>query len=452
MAKLSSATIRLVQKLNRKNKLGEFPIYIVVCFSGRVEKATGVSCLEKFWDKRREVIKAGCPNAPVLNKMLSDMKQRVIDKRNSYEYQGKVYTASLLLENYKFDFNGNSNIFKDVMNRLCDDRRLKDKTRYSYVYCHRKLAEYIGKSDYLVDEVNLSLIKGFLSWTDVGDETKRSICGNIASVWNYAISKGLCDVKDYPFKDWKFTRDLKPKGRDYFLDKSHIVKLMDYWLNLVVNRNGRMWSYKDGAYERLCNRNSREFGILWFLLMYKLNGSAPIEITKLKVSDCKRVSIGGEDYWAIDFRRKKSGTQVQVRWKRDMFAIICLEHFMGRSNNGYVYPIIMDADCEDYKMLKDSWHCSENAIKWVRKAFEEINAVTISKNVSEGCNEPLVDVQRVVMYTARHSFACHYLNSEGATVAGLATLMARSANTIAQYIHQLTNDEEIASMVECMAI
>jgi hypothetical protein len=112
----------------------------------------------------------------------------------------------------------------------------------------------------------------------------------------------------------------------------------------------------------------------------------------------------------------------------------------------------MDASCGEYKMLKDSWHCSESAIKWVRRAFGEINEETIRKNVDEGCNEPLVECQRVVMYTARHSMANHYLNSPGSTVSGLATLMARSANTISQYIHQLTNDVEIASMVESLVI
>jgi len=96
MAKLSSASIRLVQKLNRKNKNGEFPVYIVVCFHGRVEKTTGVSCLEKFWDKKREIIKAGCPNAPILNKMLSDIKNRVINRKNDFEFHGKVYTASMV--------------------------------------------------------------------------------------------------------------------------------------------------------------------------------------------------------------------------------------------------------------------------------------------------------------------------------------------------------------------
>ena len=434
------------------NKNSEFPIYIVVCFHGRVEKACGVSCPQKDWDSKREVVKRSNSNSVILNKMLYDIKNRVIQRKNDFEYNGKVYTASMLLEDYRVDYNGNSNVFKDVMERLVNERRLKDKTKYSYIYCHRKLSEYCGKDDFLVDEVNLAFIKGFLSWTDVSDETKRSICGNVASVWNYAISKDLVDSKDYPFREWKFTQKLKPKGRDYFLDKSHIKKLMDYWLNLVVDRNGSRWSYKDGAWERLGNRNSKEFGILWFLLMYKLNGSAPIEITKLKLSDCRRISINGEDYWAIDFKRQKSGTSVQVRWKRDMFSVIGLEHFMGRSSDGYVYPIKMKDTVDDFKMLKDSWHCSENAIKWVRKAFEEINQKTIEKNVIEGCNEPLVECERVVMYTARHTAANHLLNTPNITVSELATILARSPNTISTYIHQLTNDEEIASITKNMPI
>lgn len=67
MAKVSTATIRLVQKLNRKNKNGEFPIYVVVCFNGRLEKATKISCLPRFWDSKREIIKNG------------DLNERVID-------------------------------------------------------------------------------------------------------------------------------------------------------------------------------------------------------------------------------------------------------------------------------------------------------------------------------------------------------------------------------------
>ena len=56
------------------------------------------------------------------------------------------------------------------------------------------------------------------------------------------------------------------------------------------------------------------------------------------------------------------------------------------------------------------------------------------------------------MYTARHSFAQHYLSKPGATVNGLASLMARSPNTIATYIKQLTRDEEIVEMVDDLVI
>jgi hypothetical protein len=124
---------------------------------------------------------------------------------------------------------------------------------------------------------------------------------------------------------------------------------------------------------------------------------------------------------------------------------------MGRSKNGMVYPIAINVGDEE-KMNRDSWKCSEKAIKWVREAFSEINEATIRKNVEEGCEEPLVECEKVVMYTARHSFACHYLSMPNASVSGLASLMSRSPNTIAVYIHQLTKDVDIAREVENMVI
>lgn len=452
MTRLSSASIRLVQKMNRMRSDGTYPVYIVVSFHGRRELSCGVSVEKRFWDARREEVRRGCPNAPVLNRMLSEIKQRVIERRNWYEYHGKAYTPSLLLDDVGLDFGGRSNVFKDVMSQLCDERGLKHKTRLHYEYCHRKLSEYMHRDDFLVDEITLSVVKGFLGGLDLCDGSKRDLCGSIASVWNYAIGKGLVSSSDYPFREWRFLRELRQKCRDYFLEKSHMRRLMDYWLDLVVERDGDMWSYRDGAYDRLGDRNSEEFGILWFLLMYKLNGSAPIEVTKLRCSDCRRVSIGGADYWALDFKRQKTGTSVQVRWRRGMFSVIGLEHFLGRSLGGYVYPIRMSTTADDYKMLKDSWHCSEKAIGWVRRAFQRINGDISRDNAEKGLGEPLVDVSRVVMYTARHSFACHYLNSEGATVAGLASLMSRSPNTISTYIHQLTSDAEIASMTDGLVI
>lgn len=453
MAKVSSATIRLVQKLNRRNKLGEYPIYVVVCFGGRVEKATSVSCLPKFWDAKREIIKNGCPNAPVLNKMLNDIKNRLIELRNAFEFEGRVYTPQMLFDGLHKVENKLSNDYKTLYLRLVDERRLSKSSSKRYEYAYNKLKEFIKRDDFIIDELSLSFCKDFAKWLTkggLGDGSINIIMSCIGSVWRFGIAKKVVNGDGYPFSDWKYYSAYKKGQRNYFLDKSHIKMLMDYFLDLVIERNGKMWHYRDDAEAKLMKRTSKEFGILWFLLCYKLNGSSPIDVAKLRLDNCKSIEINGERYWALDFKRQKTKRDVHVRWKRDMFCVIALEHFMGRSKNGFVYPIIT-LEGED-QQLKQSSRVGERALYWVREVFKELNERIIQFNVDNDASEPLIDVERVDMYTARHSFANHYLNSPNATISGLASLLSRSPNTIATYVHQLTNDEEIASMVESMVI
>lgn len=457
MAKLSSASIRLVQKLNRQNKNSEYPVYIVVCFHGRVEKACGVSCLAKDWDSKREVVKRSNSNSVILNKMLYDIKNRVIQRKNEFEYNGKRYTASMLLENCKIDLSVDDDAsFWRVCERLISERRLRDGSIRRYTYCYRKLCEFMGRKDFIVDELSLSCMKDFAVWMEKGGikiNTIKSLLACVAAVWNFAISKKLVDDSGYPFTEFKYTSKYKECPRDYFLEKSHIVRLRDYWLDLVIERHGERWTYREGALERLHQRWSAEFGILWFLMMFKMNGSAPADVALIKTSDCKMVSINGEDYWSIDIRRKKTSRDVHIRLKRDLLVIIGFEHFMGFTTTKYVYPIINASEgLSDKQILEQSHKCACKAIKKVRDAFLKINDDIARDNAVNGANESVVDVNRVVMYTARHSFASQYLSSPNATVNGLASLMARSANTIATYVHQLTKDEEIAAMVDGMAI
>jgi hypothetical protein len=61
MARVTSATVRLVLKKLKVNKNGESPVYLSVCFHGRLEKSTGISVLPRYWDEKRECIKNGCP-------------------------------------------------------------------------------------------------------------------------------------------------------------------------------------------------------------------------------------------------------------------------------------------------------------------------------------------------------------------------------------------------------
>lgn len=119
-----------------------FPIYVVVCFNGRLEKATKISCLPKYWDGKREIIKSGCPNAPVLNKMLNDIKNRIIEARNAFEYEGRVYSPSMLFDAVRAPKTELKNDYKGLYEKLMDERRLSLNSRYRYAYAFRKLKEW----------------------------------------------------------------------------------------------------------------------------------------------------------------------------------------------------------------------------------------------------------------------------------------------------------------------
>ena len=265
MTKVSSATVRLVLKKLKANSLGENPIYLSVCFNGRKEKSTGVFISQKYWNAQREEIRKNCPNAPVLNKMINEMKQRVIDRRNRFEYDGKKYTASMLLEDdIKVDLSASSNLYKNIYKEYVAKMGLNDNSIRLYDYNFRILKNYFGREDFLINDITLSEVKKLIKSLGLSDNSIRGICGRIASVWNYAANKGLVDASDYPFRDWKYSQKYKKGNRTYYIDSINLRKIYDYFVCHYLNVNGELFSYVDGVEDRLMKRSSREFCLLFF--------------------------------------------------------------------------------------------------------------------------------------------------------------------------------------------
>ena len=444
-------SIRFVLKKNRRRKDGEYPIYLVVCHNGRVEKAIGVSVLEKHWDVKKESVKGGS-NCAVLNRMLYDIKKKVTERQMELDMVNSPYTAKTLVRALQNASDDKSIVFADLAKALCRSRRLAMNTKKKYKSTISSLERFLGYDGFLLTELDLAVCKDFAQWTvksGCSDGTVRDRLSCVAAVWNYAIDRRLVSGELYPFRDFKFTQKYQRGTREYFLEKIHIRLLMDYWESLVVSKEGNRWTYKDGAYERLRKRTSEEFSILWFLLCYKF-ASAPIEIALLKPNNCSRTLINGENYMAIDFHRKKTNKDVKIRFKRDMFAIIAVEHFLGSCNGRFVYPIITMED--EYKQLKQSSNVSERCRYWVREAFKQINQEIIRLKMENGLEFNLVEVDKVDMYTARHSAASHYFNSPNATIGGLSTMLGRSPNKIATYAHLLKRDDELADIASTLEI
>ena len=462
MAKVTSATVRLVQKKCRANKNGEYPIHIVVCFGGRIEKSTGVSCQEKHWDQKREIIKGQCPNAPVLNKMLQEAKNRVVERRNEFEYAGKRYTAKMLLEE-DVAADAKSVVYLDVMERMLAEKVLSDGSRRMYRYAYKRLCDVL-KGRFIVDEVTAGVLQQCVKvWqkNGIGDTTCRDIVGRVGSVMHYAVEKRLLPADAHPLLEYKYTQKIRvnKERRTYSIDAANLVKIRDYFLDMVIEYDGNLWHYRPGAEKRLMQRHTTEFALLYWLMCYRMNGSAPADVALLKLENCSRITINGEDYWSIEFKRKKTGVPVHVRMKRDILTIVGFEHYLGTAHlrDGYVYPILQNnehtmAARTDHSAVVASQKCTCEGIKKVRKCLTDINARTIEENVSTGLKTPLIDVDQVVYYTARHSLANGLLQSPGVSVRDLASVMSRSPNSISTYIHALTRDEDIAEVTKNMAI
>lgn len=446
--KVLSASIRLVQKLNRPTKEGEFPIYITASFHGRVERATGISCTQKSWDEKREEIKKNCPNYLLLNKNLQDIKNKLIERRNIFETNGTSYTARNLFDD-KLTTNVKKDDYKALYEAIVEERRLRSNTIVRYRYSYTKLTEFLAKNDIKVSSLNASVLRRFCEWmTDDGmqDGSIRTILATIASVWNYGIKSKILDRDSYPFEDFEFKRKYKEKARDYYIEPVNMKKLKDYFISMVVERNGSRWTYKNNAFERLHNRQSKEFALMWFLACYKMNGSAPADVALLKKDNVSIIELDGEEYFRLQFNRIKTHTPVNCIIKRDMFTIIILEHFMGATSGKYVYPIVMDENGDERTTMSCIHRLSGRVRPRIREICEVVNQKTIESNVINDKREPLINVDKVVLYTARHSRANEYLQQSNASVSGLATMLSRSPNTIATYIHQLQGNREIADI------
>lgn len=447
MARLSSASIRLVQKLNRQNASGEFPIYIVICWKGRVEKSTGISCLVKYWNPLREEIRRTCPNSIILNKLLSDIKQKAINRRNEFEYIGKRYTASMLLDDSIVqDLSANGNEYKNIYKLYLDEMGSSDNTIKLYDYTFRILKEYFGKDNFLINDITLSSIKKLIKGLGLSDNSIRGLLGRIAAVWNFSIRKGIVEADDYPFKDWKYTQKFNKDNRTYYLEKCNLIKLRDWFTDRCIDISGELFSYKSGIDKKLEKKTTIEFSCMFFLASFLLNGSSPIDIALLKGENCSRVNIDGVDYWRIEYKRKKTNIPVVCLLKRDMLGMICFERYLGTAfmRDNYIYPILKGG-MSDKQITNAIAKFTGYASKNLKAICNEINEATIKENVEKGLEQPLIETEHMTLYVARHTKANDYLSHPGATLHALATLMGRSASTLNVYVHQIRGDRDLAA-------
>ena len=438
MTKVKSPVISLMMRKSKTNSKGEHPIVLTVSMSGRVEKASGVWLLEKHWDAQRQAVKRSCPNYLNVHQTLSNLKRKYEDKKMELEMANQPYTVKDILSEQSTT-TYESKAYEDLVGLYRAHSGICNGTFKTYMQTYRRLSKSLGEG-FSIDGITTAFIRKWMAQMLTEGLKGSNVFKHLKSchtICMYALSKGL--IASDPFYGVRI--NLEKTHRLYFLQNAHVRFIAEYLADMLK---------AEGGAERLHRRWGDEFAVGFFYILLKLNGAAPIDAALLRVKDVSRKVLGGEEYYQVQFRRRKTNVAVEVLWKVDWMSNMLLGSFLeGKGEDDYVYPILRGGEKD---VVKTTGNVTRHLVVRLRRWLDEvINNVIKRWNGYFTDKVDYIYVDKVVYYTARHTLATNYLNSAGANPAELAQIMGRSVSGIGNYVHQLTDEESALQRLRRMS-
>lgn len=440
--KTTMATVQLVLRTNKTLADGSHPIMLRVQWKGRKERSTGFACKEADWDSRHQLLKPRSLNAQTINKKLSMLLETAKARALEYAASGNVYTAADILSDEEKKDNGT---YAELVERYIEAHNLRRNTVDSYYNSKAALEKIFGKG-FLLEKIDIDLMLKGLN----GSGKPYISCAKSVSRW--ALQRGLI-VTD-PFRFFTMPKTYKTSKRVYYLAPETYAYVERYFKSLFLNDFMAeldapllgIVSFKKDMVDKLRKGRLQLVALFMFLLIYRLQGLSPVDVLSLERQAVRIIKYNGKEYYAIDTKRKKTGVAVPLRIPREgmgdiLFALAAEMHPDGQ----YLLPYLEGkTEEEQHKKVKSfNIHLSN----FLRKILAKVNDIIAKDNQTTGRNVQEVDLQQVCMYTARHTYASHYLQRPNANLQALCTLMGRSMQDISTYVHQLSSESEIMDSI-----
>lgn len=452
--KVSIARIRLYLKEGKTLADGSNPIMLMCSFNGRKEVSTGYSCTPKYWDKKSECVKKGYPNWVMINHAINQLKNEAIERRNEYERLGEVYTPQMILSQKKV-LSGHTNDLNGLIVEYISDKSLKENTAYNWKYLGNLISEF-DNDKVIVNELRLDYVKRFVKWMQVdkklSDGVIKMVLSKVAAICNYAIAKGLMSSDDYPFKEWNYKQKFKTASKLDYIHWKTLDLMKEMLLDDIIVRNGSLWSYRDEVLDELMDKNSSLFARFLFMEMVLWQGMAPVDLCHVRKEDIDVKTINGQDYYCFDGKRHKTMKAVKVRIPcHTVYTEVMVKTMLMFNQGEWFLPVLNGLSLETSENSRK--HRIGNTLgvlsPKLKEWFRKVNKEVARRNVECKGNIPLIDVSKCTYYTARHSFSMMYMMKGGSPM-NLATLLGRSASTLAQYIKELEQESDLVEAVSIM--
>lgn len=435
--KVSIARIRLYLKVGKTLSDGSHPIMLMCSFNNlRKEVSTGYSCVERYWDKKSEMVKRGYPNFVMINAHLKSMKDEAIAKRDRYIALNEVYTPQMVLAKEEVRTVA-TNDFKGLIQQYIDEKGLENKTIEKWNIIKRNVIKYAGR-DILINEIDEAFCRKYCRWLEsrgMASGSIKSYMGKVVALLHYAKAKGLIDV--YPLENWKYHLDYRESKSELYIHSRAMSVMMEMFLNELIERNGDRWHYKDDAIEKLLDIHSELYAHYLYIIGYYMKGLSPTDISQLKKRDIRVVQIKNEFCYAIDGHREKTGVGYKIRLRQHCLESQVLINTMLMFNDGeYFLPTLKDYQGKDWKKRVNNLYTyhSEHLVDW----FVKVNSEIARRNVESGHTNdiPLIDLE-CRYYSYRHSYIMSEIQKPNVNLLALAQSVGKSSHTLHQYISLL---------------
>ena len=476
--KTEKAKIKLIVRTNKTLSDNTHPIMLRINWQGvRKEKSTGFSCKPNNWSTNDECLKIkgrdAIPNAVTINAIILELKQQAEKIRDSFILNNISYSSEMIMEQLN---NSNKqaevNTIKNIAQKYIKVNHLKEETIISLNGIVKHFHSYMGKDEVLVDEVNKSHAIGFGRWcAEQGfkNNTIRTNIQKMKSLFTYAEENEI--IKSSPFKGYRESKAFKAENNKQSLTKEAFLLLRQFYLRdciLYAEQKG-----EQKLQEKFLVVGNRYFAYNVFFMSFYMQGLALIDLAKLKIEsiDSTRISDSENRYIIINTYRSKTRKQVQVAIRMDNFTSFIFPVYLKYMvDSGFLLPILSEKDDTSKKIvikmrsattainhnLKKIWEDYNNWIKELIEKYENNNISYQDKILvekfsisNENISKFLID-HSTTMYSARHTFATIFINTEGAKSSELAQMMGRSVAGIDRYIRELMTIEDVLNAKDKM--
>lgn len=213
-------TVKLLLKKNKKNKAGQYPIYLRITINRQTSFiSTGRFIAPKMWDEKAEQVREAHPLAGEINTDILNRKKEAMQGLIHAGVKGKSVSAATIKKEAKGADRANFFAFADQHIKSVKNKR-GESTIVKYEQHLRKLQAYHGSRQLTFEEITheyLSDLEAWLhdnikGWKGDSSNTVGSILKTIRVLFNAARKKGVTTA--YPFGAYEMP-DYTEGEKDY---------------------------------------------------------------------------------------------------------------------------------------------------------------------------------------------------------------------------------------------